>query len=184
MKAAAAEIEANTWAGAAAVAVAVAAGVAVAVAAGVAVAVAAGAVAGVVGMAAALGVALVAGLALDAAHAALEAAGAPRAALRAARAALNAAAHALRATASVGWFRSNPRGQGQWRGAGSRRLVRVACVLLPAGARERYREEWTSTVAEFGTRRARARFAISSARGVPRMAWDLRRKASGHRAVG
>ncbi|WP_165900719.1 hypothetical protein [Microbispora triticiradicis] len=103
--------------------------------------------------------------------------------------ALRATVVALQATAKVGRrLRNNPQGRvvrrGRWRGEGSRRLVQAACVLLPTGARERYREEWTNTFAELGTRRARARFVVSQLRGAVSMGWVLRRKAPGHRVVG
>jgi GTP pyrophosphokinase len=60
-------------------------------------------------------------------------------------------------------------------GSASGRLLTAMTALLPGPAQTRWREEWMGELHTFPTRRARARFAVHTAFGVPRLAVTLRR---------
>ncbi|MFI0482629.1 hypothetical protein [Actinomadura sp. 9N215] len=123
--------------------------------------------------------------AIAAAKAALRAANAVHAAAYPADAVRAAADAAERALREAEWaFTLLARDQPQSRavagvarppGVLTRRVLAVACALLPVRDRGRYAEEWHSLLSELPTRRARARQVLSILRGAPRQAWTLRR---------
>ena len=59
----------------------------------------------------------------------------------------------------------------------SMRLLGFMVVLLPRDAQRRWREEWTAELSMLPRRRERARFALQTLAGVPRLAWTLQRQA-------
>jgi GTP pyrophosphokinase len=63
----------------------------------------------------------------------------------------------------------------QHAGSASGRLLTAMTALLPGPAQTRWREEWVGELHTFSTRRARARFAVHTMFGVPRLAVTLRR---------
>ncbi|HSV65854.1 MAG TPA: HD domain-containing protein [Mycobacteriales bacterium] len=62
----------------------------------------------------------------------------------------------------------------------SGRILGAAVLVLPPGARRRWREEWTAELAVLSTRRARASFVLQLLRGSPRLAMTLHRPARRH----
>jgi GTP pyrophosphokinase len=60
-------------------------------------------------------------------------------------------------------------------GSASGRLLTAMTALLPGPAQTRWCEEWMGELHTFPTRRARARFAVHTVLGVPRLAVTLRR---------
>jgi hypothetical protein len=56
----------------------------------------------------------------------------------------------------------------------SQRVLAITAVMLPAGARARWLEEWTGELYVLPTRSARARFVLQMLRGMPRLAVTLR----------
>lgn len=61
------------------------------------------------------------------------------------------------------------------RPGGEVRLLRLGTLLLPAGARDRWFEEWRANLSELRLRRERFAFIASLIlNGIPSMAWTLR----------
>jgi GTP pyrophosphokinase len=63
----------------------------------------------------------------------------------------------------------------QYSGSASGRLLTAVTALLPAPVQTRWREEWIGELHTLPTRCARARFAVHTVLGVPRLAVTLRR---------
>lgn len=66
----------------------------------------------------------------------------------------------------------------------SGRLLLAVAALLPAATRARWYEEWLGELHTLPARRNRARFAIYTVLGIPRLAITVRLPAPGHRRSG
>jgi (p)ppGpp synthase/HD superfamily hydrolase len=66
----------------------------------------------------------------------------------------------------------------------SGRLLLAVAALLPAATRARWCEEWLGELHTLPARRGRARFAIHTMLGIPRLAVTVRLPAPGHRRPG
>lgn len=66
----------------------------------------------------------------------------------------------------------------------SGRLLLAVAALLPAATRARWCEEWLGELHTLPARRNRARFAIHTMLGIPRLAVTVRLPAPGHRRPG
>ena len=66
----------------------------------------------------------------------------------------------------------------------SGRLLLAVAALLPAATRARWCEEWLGELHTLPARRNRARFAIHTVLGIPRLAVTVRLPAPGHRRPG
>jgi (p)ppGpp synthase/HD superfamily hydrolase len=61
----------------------------------------------------------------------------------------------------------------------SGRLLTATAALLPPATRTRWRQEWLGELHSLPARRSRARFAVHTLLGIPRLAVTLRRSAPG-----
>jgi GTP diphosphokinase / guanosine-3',5'-bis(diphosphate) 3'-diphosphatase len=72
----------------------------------------------------------------------------------------------------------NPRRHGGNARTASGRMLSATTVLLPPASRGRWQEEWLAELHALDSRRRRARFALQTMRGLPRLAITLRRPAA------
>jgi hypothetical protein len=64
------------------------------------------------------------------------------------------------------------------------RLLVAVAALLPAAIRVRWCQEWLGELHTLSARRDRARFAIHTMLGIPRLAITVRLPVPGHRRSG